>query len=177
MNAFLASVGYDSWILPALLVIPLAGTLLIWLQGLLTGRDARRARVAATTADAAGNVVVVEETDTAGGAARQIAFWTLLIEFVVSAGLWWSFDPAVTGWQAVVDEPWIATWNATCWVLAIVEINRPCACAPTRNNPIAPHNNSHEPRIGRSNSSIAVKITINADAKEMARYGSVLPMM
>ena len=112
MNAFLGSVGYDSWILPALLGIPLAGTLLIWLHGAFAGRDARPVRVAATTGSAAGNVVVVEETDTTEGVARQIAFWTLLIEFIVSAGLWWSFDPAATGWQQVVDEPWIDMWNA-----------------------------------------------------------------
>src|SRR5687768_4435052 len=111
MNAFLGSVGYDSWILPALLAIPLAGTLLIWLHGVVSG-DGRRARVAATTTGATGNVVVVEETDTPDGVARQIAFWTLLIEFVVSAGLWWSFDPAASGWQQVVNEPWIDMWNA-----------------------------------------------------------------
>ena len=111
MNALLGSIGYDGWILPALLVIPLVGTLLIWLQGALAGPDEHRARVA-TTGAAAGDVVVVEDVDTGGGAARQIAFWTLLIEFIVSAGLWWSFDPAVSGWQAVVDQPWIDMWNA-----------------------------------------------------------------
>src|SRR5688572_10351339 len=112
MNAFLDSVGYDGWILPALLLIPLAGTVLIWLQSLIAGRDERPARVVAATDTVDTAVVVIEENDAGKGGARQIAFWTLLIEFIVSAGLWWSFDPSVAGWQAVVDQPWIATWNA-----------------------------------------------------------------
>jgi len=40
MNGLLSSIGYDRWILPALLGIPLAGALLIWLQGALGGRSA-----------------------------------------------------------------------------------------------------------------------------------------
>ena len=110
MNAFLGSIGYDGWILPALLIIPLAGTALIWLQSAFAS-DAGRTSVA-TSSESTGRVIVVEETETAGGGARQIAFWTLLIEFIVSAGLWWSFDPAVDGWQQVFDAPWIGTWNA-----------------------------------------------------------------
>ena len=35
----------------------------------------------------------------------------------------------------------------------------------------------HEPRIGNSNRSIAEKMIISADTNEIARYGSVLPMM
>ena len=70
-----------------------------------------------------------------------------------------------------------ATWKATCWVCAMVEISSPCACAPTRNRPIDRHNSAHEPRIGRSNSSIAARITVIAETNEITRYGSVLPRM
>jgi len=44
-------------------------------------------------------------------AARQLAFWLFFIEFIVSAGLWWSFNPSDTGWQASIDTAWIPTWG------------------------------------------------------------------
>ena len=34
-----------------------------------------------------------------------------MLEFVVSIGLWWSFNPADTGWQAPIDIGWIPTWG------------------------------------------------------------------
>jgi NADH-quinone oxidoreductase subunit M len=90
MASFLDSIGYNGWVLPALLVIPLLGALAVML-------------------------VPVREPATPGGvespAARQVAFWFFLLEFVVSLGLWWSFNPADTGWQASVDAPWIPTWG------------------------------------------------------------------
>ena len=95
MNAFLGSIGYNDWVLPALLVIPLFGAIALLVHSAL----------ARTTA-------VVDEDGPGSGGARQIAFWTLLVEFIVSAGLWWTFDPALADWQAVVDQPWIGTWNA-----------------------------------------------------------------
>ena len=110
MNAFLDSIGYNGWILPALLGIPLVGIVLLGLQSAIAG-GSRRAQVA-TAVGPAGEVVIVEDREAGADGARQIAFWTLLIEFIVSVGLWWSFDPAVAGWQAVVDVPWIGTWNA-----------------------------------------------------------------
>jgi hypothetical protein len=33
MNAFLSSIGYNSWVLPALLLIPLLGAAVIWIRG------------------------------------------------------------------------------------------------------------------------------------------------
>src|SRR4026209_363712 len=90
MANFLESIGYTSWVLPALLLIPLVGAVVILL-------------------------VPVRDPAEAGGVespvARQLAFWFFVIEFVVSLGLWWSFDPAVTGWQAAVDTSWIPTWG------------------------------------------------------------------
>jgi NADH-quinone oxidoreductase subunit M len=90
MANLLDSIGYNSWVLPALLLIPLVGAAVILM---LPIRD---------PAQTGG----VESP-----AARQLAFWFFLIEFVVSIGLWWSFNPADTGWQAAIDTTWIPTWG------------------------------------------------------------------
>ncbi|HEY9225512.1 MAG TPA: NADH-quinone oxidoreductase subunit M, partial [Gemmatimonadaceae bacterium] len=47
----------------------------------------------------------------AAGAPRMLALVTFAVEFVVSLGLWWSFDPSNAGWQHVVDWPWIGSWG------------------------------------------------------------------
>jgi NADH-quinone oxidoreductase subunit M len=91
MTEFLNGIHYNSWILPALLIIPLVGALLVWANG----------ATRSTLADADANA----------GLARQITVWTLIIEFVVSCGLWWSFAPGVPGWQAGVDWGWIPAWG------------------------------------------------------------------
>jgi len=97
MRDFLQSIGYMHWVLPALLGIPLIGAGLILLlpgprrRGIAPGSDEIAAGLASGP--------------------RWTAFLTLLIEFVVSAGLWWSFDPALTRWQAVFDMPWIPMWG------------------------------------------------------------------
>ncbi len=90
MTAFLDSIGYNGWVLPALLIIPLVGSIVVLLAPV---RD---------TVDGA----AVESP-----AARQIAFWFFALEFLVSVGLWWSFNPNDTGWQAAVDTKWIPTWG------------------------------------------------------------------
>jgi len=90
MNAFLASIGYQRWILPVLLIIPLAGAAVIWFQG------ARR--------EAGDGDEVVNGT---ASSPRGIALLAFAIEFVVSIGLWWSFDPTNAAWQSVIDMPWI----------------------------------------------------------------------
>ncbi len=91
MEAFLQSIGYDSWVLPALLIIPLVGAII--LLGLSQTADS----------DA--------ELSGSNARARVIAFVVLLIEFIVSAGLWWSFNPANTGWHAAIDSQWIPMWG------------------------------------------------------------------
>ncbi len=93
MREFLLSVGYDRWILPALLVIPLLGALLV-----LTG--GRRAEGEDEVQSGAAN------------RARMLATIAFAVEFVLSAGLWWAFDPAVTGWQQRFDIAWIPSWGA-----------------------------------------------------------------
>jgi len=88
MTQFLDSIGYSAWVLPALLLIPLAGAaVLLALAAGGKGDEAGRANTA-----------------------RMIAFLTLLIEFLVSVGLWWSFESGA-GWHASIDVPWIPTWG------------------------------------------------------------------
>jgi NADH-quinone oxidoreductase subunit M len=91
MADFLKSINYDSWVLVALLLIPLAGALLIWADG----------AAKQSLADADANA----------GRARMIAFLTFVLEFVVSTGLWWSFDISNPGWQAPVNVSWIPSWG------------------------------------------------------------------
>jgi NADH-quinone oxidoreductase subunit M len=91
MREFLAGIGYVRWVLPALLLIPIAGAVLIYLV-----------RIGRGPADDIANA----------GSARVVAFGTLLVEFLVSAGLWWTFDPARSTWQNVVMKPWIPEWGA-----------------------------------------------------------------
>jgi NADH-quinone oxidoreductase subunit M len=90
MASFLESIGYNSWVLPALLIIPLIGAVALMA---LPARDQ-------------GSGGGVENP-----AARQIAFWFFVLEFVVSLGLWWSYNPADSGWQASIDKAWIPTWG------------------------------------------------------------------
>ncbi len=91
MTDFLNGIHYNSWILTALLVIPLVGALVVWAQGAMH----------ATLAEADANATP----------AKLITFFTLLIEFIVSCGLWWSFEPGTAAWQAAIDAPWIPMWG------------------------------------------------------------------
>jgi len=94
MSALLESIGYNGWVLPVLLLIPALGALLVWGHG-------------ATMRGATGESLAAAE-----GTARMITLLTLVVEFVVSMGLWWSFDPSSSGWQAGFDSPWIDAWGA-----------------------------------------------------------------
>ncbi|HZO19830.1 MAG TPA: NADH-quinone oxidoreductase subunit M [Gemmatimonadaceae bacterium] len=91
MRDFLAGIGYGDWVLPALLVIPIAGAILIYVARIGRGRG---------------------DDIAAGGSARVIALVTLVAEFLVSAGLWWTFDTSLSTWQNVVMKPWIPEWGA-----------------------------------------------------------------
>jgi len=44
-------------------------------------------------------------------AARSIALGFFVLEFLISLGMWWSYNPADTGWQASIDLSWIPTWG------------------------------------------------------------------
>jgi NADH-quinone oxidoreductase subunit M len=91
MHDFLVQINYDAWVLPALLLIPLAGALLLLVGGAFSSDDG--------------------SLEAAPGA-RWIALIAFVVEFVVSMGLWWSYDPAGARWQATFDHWWIVPWNA-----------------------------------------------------------------
>ena len=95
MSDFLASIGYDAWVLPALLVIPVVGAVLIAAMNAMAPRAA------------------ADGTPSREGFARGTALAVFVIELVVSMGLWWSFDPALPGgqWQAALTLPWIPDWG------------------------------------------------------------------
>src|SRR4051812_2104157 len=89
MTDLLLSMHYDAWVLPALLIIPFIGAAVILTQ---------RSRLATDGS--------IEDTRP-----RRTAFLVLLAEFIVSMGLWWSFQPGTAGWQAGVDYSWIPMWG------------------------------------------------------------------
>jgi NADH-quinone oxidoreductase subunit M len=93
MADLLASIRYNDWILPILLALPLLGALAVWMGGI----GAKR-----LTDDALAG---------AEQSARKITLWVLTLEAIVSLGLWWSYDPSTTGFQAVADWPWIPSWG------------------------------------------------------------------
>ncbi|HEX3157101.1 MAG TPA: hypothetical protein VHQ45_01165, partial [Gemmatimonadaceae bacterium] len=93
MRELLAAIHYDAWVIPALLAIPLlgaAGILLFCSQSGPAGRTEH----------------------SCGRRTRTIALWVFGVEFVVSLGLWWAFDPSVVGWQMRVDWPWLPDLGA-----------------------------------------------------------------
>ncbi|HKO16901.1 MAG TPA: NADH-quinone oxidoreductase subunit M [Gemmatimonadaceae bacterium] len=108
MNSYLSSIGYQSWILPALLGIPLLGALIIWIQG---SAAARRTAVVADAEDAGTRMGADEVARGVAAAPRSIALITFLVEFVVSLGLWWAFDSADARWQFLINLPWIPSWG------------------------------------------------------------------
>ena len=90
MTQFLDGIGYNGWILPALLVLPLLGALLVFAQGMTQKQDAAAAM----------------------RSARSLALWIFLTEAVLSLGLWWSVDVNSGDWQGLVDAAWIPQWGA-----------------------------------------------------------------
>ncbi len=90
MTAFLSSINYNAWILPALLLLPIVGALGLWVHALLSAKD---------------------PADKRWREVRVLAFAFFVVEALISLGLWWSFDPAAAGWQAAVDLPWIPQWG------------------------------------------------------------------
>jgi NADH-quinone oxidoreductase subunit M len=94
MRELLLSIGYDHWILPVLLALPVLGMIPVLLFGQRDG-----------AADA-------DEVDTgAASAPRIIATLIFALEFVLSFGLWWAFDPSIGGWQQRFDMRWIPSWG------------------------------------------------------------------
>jgi NADH-quinone oxidoreductase subunit M len=93
MRELLLSVRYDYWILPALLILPLIGAALVLLSGRASAGD---------------------EDEVASGSAvgpSRLATIVFALEFLLSLGLWWTFDPAFAGWQQTFDRRWIPAWG------------------------------------------------------------------
>ncbi|MBI3982186.1 MAG: NADH-quinone oxidoreductase subunit M [Gemmatimonadetes bacterium] len=80
MAALLTGIGYERWVLDALLVLPLVGAVIVMLRP--------------------------------AAEAKRLALWVAVVEFVVSAGLWWTFE-ATAAMQFTVARPWIPAWGIT----------------------------------------------------------------
>jgi NADH-quinone oxidoreductase subunit M len=93
MNEFLTTLSYNSWILPALLLLPLAGAAVVWLHGRLS-----------PTATA-------EQAERTTRRLRRLVFAIFVAEAVLSLGLWWSVDTSSAQWQAYFSRPWIPMWG------------------------------------------------------------------
>ncbi len=79
MTVFLANIGYGSWVLDLLLVVPLLGGLVVMFA------PAR--------------------------SIKHVALAGALLEFVLSAGLWWAFIPGTAEMQFESLHAWIPAWG------------------------------------------------------------------
>ncbi|NBW64477.1 NADH-quinone oxidoreductase subunit M [bacterium] len=89
MNSFLDSIGYNHWILPVLLLLPMAGALVIAALGMSAGQNA----------------------DSKTPELRRIVLGIFTLEAVLSLGMWWSINVGSAEWQASVAVPWIPAWG------------------------------------------------------------------
>ena len=89
MLSFLDSIGYNNWILPVLLLLPLAGALVVSALGMAAGKDADRKM----------------------DGLRRIVLAIFTLEAVLSLGLWWSVNVGSPEWQATFSLPWIPAWG------------------------------------------------------------------
>jgi NADH-quinone oxidoreductase subunit M len=89
MNSFLDSIGYNHWILPVLLLLPMAGALVIAALGMSAGKNA----------------------DSKTPELRRIVLGIFTLEAVLSLGMWWSINVGSAEWQASVAVPWIPAWG------------------------------------------------------------------
>jgi NADH-quinone oxidoreductase subunit M len=92
MRDFLLSVGYERWILPTLLFLPAIGAILTWLHGIYEFRQGRTGR----------------DVD---AFARYLPFGIFIVEFALSLGMWWAYDPAGAPFQFTTTWNWIPDWG------------------------------------------------------------------
>ncbi|MDA1080480.1 MAG: NADH-quinone oxidoreductase subunit M [Gemmatimonadetes bacterium] len=90
MQSIFDAIGYNSWILTLLLVLPIVGA------GVLIAQAQRH-----SSSDGAATM----------SSARRTALLFFGVECLVSIGLWWSVDYESTAWQAAVTLPWIESWG------------------------------------------------------------------
>ena len=93
MHDLLEQLQYGRWALPALLIIPMVGAGFIRFLG--------RSAIPGQELQAA-----------AWREVRVLTLATFGAEAIVALGLWWWVDPAVSGYQARLDVPWINDWGA-----------------------------------------------------------------
>lgn len=92
MRDFLFSIGYERWILPTLLFLPATGAILTWLHGIYEFRQGRTGR----------------DVD---AFARYLPFGIFVVEFVLSLGMWWAYDPGGAPFQFTTTWNWIPEWG------------------------------------------------------------------
>ncbi|HEX5581744.1 MAG TPA: NADH-quinone oxidoreductase subunit M [Gemmatimonadaceae bacterium] len=117
MRDFLLSVGYDEWILPTLLFLPAIGAVLTWFHGIYEYR--------------AGHVGRNYEAF-----ARWLPFGIFILEFILSLGLWWAYDPSGEIFQLTSTWAWIPDWGVS-MSLGIDGISLPLVLLVTFLLPIA----------------------------------------
>jgi len=117
MRDFLFSLGYDRWMLPTLLFLRAIGAILTWLHGIFEYR--------------AGHVGRNYEAF-----ARWLPFGIFVLEFVLSSGLWWTYDPAGAAFQFTSTWLWIPDWGVH-FSLGIDGISLPLVLLVTFLLPIA----------------------------------------
>ncbi len=100
MHASLNAMGIDSWLLPALVLWPLIGAVIV----LVLGRDDRPAPTStALPSDSLG---------TGGPDARAITLAVLVVEAVLGILAWLAFDADAAGWQLRTDLTWLPDLGA-----------------------------------------------------------------
>jgi NADH-quinone oxidoreductase subunit M len=94
MRDFLLSIGYDKWILPTLLFLPAIGAILTWIHGIYEYRVHHVGR----------NYEAF---------ARWLPFGIFELEFILSLGMWWTYDPAGPAFQFTSTWAWIPEWGVS----------------------------------------------------------------
>jgi NADH-quinone oxidoreductase subunit M len=93
MNDFLTTLNYNAWILPVLLLLPMAGAAAVLLHGRLSP------------------MATPEQVERTTRRLRRLVFAIFVAEAAISLGLWWSVDTTSTAWQAYYNRAWIPMWG------------------------------------------------------------------
>lgn len=96
MREMLVALGFDQWVLPALIAWPVIAAVLVRLGGRDISRDESGA-----------------EAPSGGPDARALTLAALGVEALLALSLWLVFDPDGRGWQAAVNIPWLPELGAT----------------------------------------------------------------
>ena len=93
MSLVQSSLSFQAWAVPALLVVPLVGAIVIRLIGrtALPGKDP--------------GFSLWRDV-------RFLTMGTLVTEFLIAIAMWMAFDPKIPGYQFRVDWQWIPDWGA-----------------------------------------------------------------